>query len=254
MPIPSVVLHIPHSSTIVPDDVRGRIVLSDEALALELLAMTDHFTDELFARPSDAARVVYPVSRLVVDPERFDDDSQEVMVSRGMGAIYTRTSAGAALRNEPDAAARAELLTRYYRPHHAALMSAVRESLRDNGRSLVVDCHSFPSAPLPYELDQRAERPDICVGTDSFHTPNSLTDEVCGLFRAKGFTIDVNRPFGGSIVPITFYRTDARVSSIMIEVNRGLYMNEVTGERSAQFGAVADIVTSVLEQLGLGRS
>ena len=53
--------------------------------------MTDHFTDELFAGSSGTARVVYPVSRLVVDPERFVDDAQETMVSRGMGVIYTKT-------------------------------------------------------------------------------------------------------------------------------------------------------------------
>jgi len=228
MTSPNVVLHIPHSSTVVPDDVRMDIVLSDEALAAELLAMTDHFTDELFTRPGGAKRAVYPVSRLVVDPERFDDDAQEVMVSRGMGAIYTSTSAGAVLRHAPGAFSRAELLRRFYAPHHAKLTSAVRESLRDHGPCLIVDCHSFPSAPLSYELDQGLERPDICIGTDSFHTPTSLSDMVCELFRACGYTLEMNRPFAGSLVPSAYYAKDARVSSIMIEVNRGLYMSYYT--------------------------
>ena len=55
-------------------------MLGDDALAHELLVMTDRYTDELFALPGEeAATVAHPVSRLVCDPERFDDDSQEVM-------------------------------------------------------------------------------------------------------------------------------------------------------------------------------
>jgi hypothetical protein len=35
-----------------------------------------------------------PVPRLVVDPERFADDSLELMAERGMGVIYTKTAHG----------------------------------------------------------------------------------------------------------------------------------------------------------------
>ena len=254
MPSPGVVLHIPHSSTVVPDDVRAHIMLSDQALAAELLAMTDHFTDELFAGSSGAARVVYPVSRLVVDPERFVDDAQETMVSRGMGVIYTKTSTGGVLRLAPSVAARAELLRRFYEPHHAALTQSVSDSLRDNGRCLIVDCHSFAAAALPYELDQGLGRPDICIGTDAYHTPARLTEFVCAAFRESGYSVEVNRPFEGTIVPMAYYGTDARVSSIMIEVNRGLYMDEGTGERVGRFGEVAELLGRAIEQLvGGGR-
>jgi hypothetical protein len=41
------VVHIPHSSTVIPADARAKLLLSDQELALELLRMTDHLTDEL---------------------------------------------------------------------------------------------------------------------------------------------------------------------------------------------------------------
>jgi hypothetical protein len=41
----SVVLHVPHASTVIPVDVRVGILLDDDALARELLASTDHHTD-----------------------------------------------------------------------------------------------------------------------------------------------------------------------------------------------------------------
>src|SRR5438067_6724604 len=98
-PGPSAVLHIPHSSTVVPDDVRRTFVLSDSALERELLRLTDRYTDELFAlEPLRTIPVVFGVSRLVVDPERFTDDALEPMAARGMGVVYMAATDGAPLR------------------------------------------------------------------------------------------------------------------------------------------------------------
>ena len=72
------VLHIPHSSRIIPGELRSQLLLDDGALRQELLLMTDWLTDDLF----DAhgyVKVVFPVSRLIVDPERFTSDAEEIM-------------------------------------------------------------------------------------------------------------------------------------------------------------------------------
>jgi N-formylglutamate deformylase len=53
--------------------------------------MTDAFTDELFPEnPHVVERVIYPLSRLVVDPERFINDEEEPMASIGMGQSIPR--------------------------------------------------------------------------------------------------------------------------------------------------------------------
>jgi N-formylglutamate amidohydrolase len=82
---------------------------------LELDRLTDHYTDELFDHrgPPEFATVRFPVSRFVVDPERFEDDAQEPMAARGQGAIYTRTTDARSLRNPPTAAERDALLDCY---------------------------------------------------------------------------------------------------------------------------------------------
>lgn len=78
---PFAVLHIPHSSTVIPEDLSDDILLPNEQLRQELLAMTDRFTDELFSlSPEEAAVIILTVSRLVLDPERFADDAQEPMI------------------------------------------------------------------------------------------------------------------------------------------------------------------------------
>ena len=84
------ILHVPHASTAVPPDVRRRLLLDDAQLAEELRLMTDSYVDEPFALPADSAvTITYPVSRLVCDPERFEDDAREPMSRIGMGVIYT---------------------------------------------------------------------------------------------------------------------------------------------------------------------
>lgn len=246
----SSVFHVPHSSAIVPVEDRSEFVVSDEELSLELLRMTDWFTDELFVLDSSEFPVArFPVSRLVVDPERFADDSNETMVSRGMGVVYTKTSQGARLRSEPTPERRAQLLEKYYVPHHQRLSDLVAGALARHGRALVIDCHSFPSKPLPYELDQDPDRPDICLGTDAFHTPASLADFAQEIFLKKGFTVRINRPFSGALVPAEFYERDKRVAALMFEVNRGLYMDEETGEKFERFGAIQETLHRVVAEI-----
>jgi N-formylglutamate amidohydrolase len=244
-----VVLHIPHSSRHVPSEERQTILLDDAALDNELLRMTDAYTDELFpVTPFEAGRVVFPVSRLVCDVERFPSDEDEPMASRGMGAFYTRTSMGIILRPPPDSATRQSLLDRWYWPHHSKLERMVDDVVRRLGRCLIVDCHSFPSVALPYELDQREERADFCIGTDAVHTPAVIRDAIVAAVKETRYSVAVDAPFAGALVPLSCYQKDDRISSVMIEVNRRLYMDEQSGRRSPDLrAAVGRLVEAVAE-------
>ncbi len=235
-----VVLHLPHDSTVIPPEYRDQFMLSIEQLAAELVTMTDSHTAAIFSGiTSDRLTVRCPVSRLLVDVERFADDAQEIMVARGMGVVYTQTSAGQRLRRTLRPGERDSLLERFYEPHHRRLTQAVSAALQESGTVLLLDAHSFPSRPLTYELVQDRARPDICIGTDNFHTPTAVADTFMAAFADAGFSVALNRPFAGAIVPMEFYRTNPAVHSVMVEVNRALYMNEKTGERLPCFDEVA---------------
>ena len=70
-------VHIPHSSTSIPDHYRGQFQLSEPDLKRELLAMTDRYTRELFAKyaiNNGGSVFVNRLSRLLFDPEGFEDD------------------------------------------------------------------------------------------------------------------------------------------------------------------------------------
>lgn len=223
-----VVLHIPHSSRHIPQQYRKDILLSDEELEMELLVMTDAFTDRILDHVEGVDSLVFPVSRLIVDVERFRSDEEEIMARVGMGAIYTKNHDGKPLRNLT-ARIREKLLQKYYDRHHEKLTEMVEKNLREQGRCLILDIHSFPSKPLPYELNQDPDRPDICLGTDLFHTPSWLFENAGKHFEQAGFEVKENSPFSGTIVPLKFYGQDHRVMSMMIEINRKLIVDEVDG-------------------------
>ena len=215
-----VVVNVPHSSTFIPEEELKFFVT--KKLDHELLVMTDHYCDDLYDAGYEMIR--FPVSRLVCDFERFRDDGMEVMSEKGMGACYTACSDLSRLRHM-DESHKEYILKRYYDTYHKALELAVEERLGQFGLCVIVDGHSFPAVPLPYENDQDLNRPDICIGTDEYHTPQALTDKIRRLFEEQGYSVSVNTPFAGALVPMKYYRKDKRVISVMIEINRRLYIN-----------------------------
>jgi len=239
-----ILLHIPHASKVIPKQWRSIFLLTDELLEKELITMTDSFTDELFDLGAKTDRLEFPVSRLLVDPERFSEDADEPMSAKGMGAVYTKTHDGQPLKHDNQ---RASLMEEYYFPHHIKLEDWVQSQLDNSGRCFIIDCHSYPSLPISCDLSQEPNRPDFCLGTAEPHTPASLVAASVRAFESFGYSVTVDKPYAGTIVPLKFFGTDPRVSSMMIEVNRKLYMDEKTGEKSDRFERTKLNLLSCLE-------
>lgn len=239
-PLP-IIAHIPHSSIIVPANVRPEIVLNDADLNQELLALTDRYTDELFDGivKLGGYAFVNNLSRLVVDPERFSSDQEEEMSQKGMGAVYRLTSHGLRLRDEGVFnKCRGYLMSRYFFPYSSAFEDFTALLLDEFGRCLILDCHSYPLLPLPYEKDQEAARPDICIGTSEFHTPAKIMEIIKDYCKVNDLSSGFNAPFKDTYVPLKFYRKDQRVSSVMFEIRRDLYMDESSGLKNGGFDRI----------------
>lgn len=243
-----VLVHVPHSSTVIPSDVRGCFGLGDDDLQSELLAMTDHYVDELFseARALGATMIVNRVSRLVCDPERFPNDKDEPMAAKGMGAVYTRTSDGRPLRPSTFGRHdRLDIMRRFFEPYAAAVERQAELLLERFGWCLIIDAHSYPSQPPPYE-DASLTRPDMCLGYDDYHVPKDIVDQWALRCQEAGWTVGLNEPFSGSYVPLRLYRKDPRVRSAMIEIKRSTYMDELIGSRLPRFGEAKRLAGDLL--------
>ncbi len=240
-----VIAHVPHASTYIPEAAAREFVADSAVLAREVIRLTDWHADQLFSWVLDLGGMllVNTLSRLVFDPERFSDDAVEPMAAVGQGVVYTRTTEGEPLADITPAS-RAARISEFYEPYHAGFDAAVGDLLDRFGMAVILDCHSFATEPLPSEPDQSPGRPDICIGTDTQHTPGALVEGLENGFRSERLTVERDRPFSGTIVPLR-YVGDARISSVMIEVRRGLYCNESTGQRNDRF----DSMRSVLERV-----
>lgn len=235
----STLFHIPHSRTSIPD-YTGFIV---SKINNEIQLLTDFATEDIFQVPS-VESIVFPYSRIFCDVERLPDD-QEIMFKSGRGFFYTHTDSGELLRVDSDNI-KQHIWKAYYMPHHKRLTAMTQDKLNKHGVVTIIDCHSFADVPFQSDLVQTKERPDICIGTDEFHTPQYLVELISEKALNLGFSCEVNSPYSGTIVPSEFYKRNNKVQSIMIEINRKLYMNQgVVNYESVHF--LNDFVRTVFE-------
>jgi N-formylglutamate deformylase len=246
------VVHVPHSATWLPGTERSELLLDDAALDAELRAMTDWHTDRIAFDALASAGIPAVVfantaSRILFDPERFVGDD-EPMLAVGMGAVYQSTSDRQPLRL-PDPERDQRLMDEWFHPYSEAFTDIIDKTLADHGRAVIVDLHSFPSKALPYELDQGARRPDICLGTDPFHTSPAMLKEAREIFEGAGWDVEANTPFAGSYVPLKHLGRTREVTSIMIEIRRDLYQLEPGGPLHAGCGEVVERVSHLFRAL-----
>ncbi len=248
-PSSCVVLHVPHSATAIPVDVRARILLDDHALAAELHAMTDAATDRIAAHAAETASVrpwsfVNRLSRLVIDPERFTEPGKEEMDSVGMGAVYTATAGLGRLRDD-DLDHRADLVARYFDPYADSLADLVSARLAAHGRAVILDVHSYPREVLAYERHPDAARPAVCLGFDDDHSPEWLRRNAIEVFAA--WEVGVDQPFAGTYVPLRHYGTDLRVSSVMVEIRRDQYLDSEGAPVAAEVARLGAALASLVD-------
>ena len=217
-----VIWHIPHANTAIPAEFRDQFLLNDAELQVEAELVADTAADRLYLRDGDTA-VVFPWSRLVVDPERLFGDA-EPMEAHGLGVTYRRTHDGRPLRRELLSTEEKSLVD-LYTDHHARLSNLVEAALEQHGRCLIIDGHSYPAEPLPFE-DTLLDRPPVCLGTDPIHTPNWLVQAFVEAFNDYRIETGLNTPYSGTLVPKEF-QCDARVMSLMIETRKNCYDGKI---------------------------
>lgn len=239
------IVNIPHASVHIPPNLP--FFLSPGDLNREAHLAADLYTDCMLHPQREIIPVVAPVSRLVTDTERYEDDELEIAAASGHGVIYVRTITGKPLRPTPTNAERRELLRRYYYPHHKALSDETTRSLERFGSALILDLHSYPSS---YAMPGMClgERPDVCIGTVENHTPASLKVILSDCCRKFNLTYAFDSPFSGAILPRQDV-DDIRVSSFMLEIRRDTYMEEHSLQRHAGWEKIQDFVNAVAAQL-----
>jgi N-formylglutamate amidohydrolase len=114
-----------------------------------------------------------------------------------------------------------------------------------SGELLLIDCHSFSS--LPNMLCSNPPDIDICIGynDDETHPIEVAIGNIVQYFKSLGYKVGINKPFSNSKtfnVPVEYH-------TVMIEVNKRLYMNEQTLEKSDSFYKLKHDIQSLYDVL-----
>lgn len=240
-PQDGLILHIPHSGTEFPW-LEGYI--RSDLIQAEVDLLTDWHSDRIFSR-AEAAVLCPAFSRVFCDVERFVPDDLEPMAARGMGFFYTHTDSGLEFRVPENT--KEKVYLEYWLPHHQTLRDLTADRLERLNRVVLIDCHTFSRQPFRRETDQDPQRPDICLGTEGRHTPDWLLEACVQVWSQAGFSVAVNKPYSGSLVPDPWRGQDDRVLSLMVEINRRLYLRGDTGP--AEIPGAVETLNGVFQQM-----
>lgn len=124
-----------------------------------------------------------------------------------------------------------------YRPYHACLAEMLGRTRARFGYAVLIDCHSMPAN---IRVGEAGMRPDFIIG-DRFgaSATSGLTEYAIGLLSAKGYKVVHNKPYAGGFITEHYGRPAEQLHALQIEINRGLYLNERTFERTEGFARLA---------------
>jgi N-formylglutamate amidohydrolase len=166
-------------------------------------------------------------------------------VQAGLGAIPKVTGDGLAIywRRLPFAEAERRL-AQVYEPYHQAVRGLLDAAFAQFGCAILVDCHSMPATA------RGPNSPDIVLG-DRFGA--SCHPAIVGLVEAtlkrQGYRVARNAPFAGGYTTQIYGRPYRRIHALQIEINRGLYLDEYSLERTAGFTRVRADMAKLAETL-----
>lgn len=228
----NLLLHVPHSSIVFP----GESDFTFNDLDEEERLLIDYYTDELFIPECADGKIVtavFPYCRLYCDVERLVNDPLE---KEGLGISYSRWVAIDESSKELRSFSSIKSAFKLYSDFHTETALKILNTI---GTKLLIDCHSFSSLPNLLNRNPPADI-DICIGfNDDSTCPNRATiGDIIHHFVSLGYKVGVNHPFSNSK---TFSVPD-EYHSVMIEVNKKLYMDEHTLEKKDGFDRLkADI-------------
>lgn len=212
-------IHVPHSSTLIPEEYRKATLLSQSELIKENEFMCDSGVLDLIPPKFIKNTLIFPYSRLYCDVERFRDGS-ESMEKLGMGYIYTHDSRGRKMF-EPNDEHISEV-NAVYENHHAELDKRVKQIIDKHGECILIDLHSFSDETVD-RLFGYKNCPDVCIGVERDYYSEQLVTAIKSICEALGLTVQIDYPYKGSIVPNAYYgKKDTGIVSIMIEINKRL--------------------------------
>jgi N-formylglutamate amidohydrolase len=243
-PAIAMVFDSPHSGLTLPDFERA---VTDE---LVLLASDTHVDDLFGFAPSIGAPLLiaeFPRSFLDLNRSVMDVDLEMIegewphairdnaSARRGMGLIWRYAWGDTRMYDRRLTVGEMEArIDTYWRPYHREIVRLLDETHAAFGKVYHVNCHSMPAIGHVLSPDPAGTiRKDVVIGDyDAQASEPGFVNLVAETLKGFGYSVSLNVPFRGAEL-VSAYSAPARHRhSIQIELNRRLYMDEASRERS----------------------
>ncbi|MBB3595445.1 N-formylglutamate deformylase [Rhizobium sp. BK529] len=255
------VYNSPHSGRIYPPE----FIAQSRLEGISIRRSEDHYVDELFGAAVDLGaplllanfpRAYLDVNRepYELDPRMFDGllppyaNINSLRVAGGLGTIPRIVAENMEIyaRRLPVQEG-LERVESVYKPYHFALRRLIARTHVQFGFGVLIDCHSMPGN---VRVAGTNARPDFIIG-DRYGTSASseLSRAAIGILEELGFAAIRNKPYAGGFITEHYGRPSRGLHALQIEVNRSIYVDEVTLEKRPDFGIVATAITSFMRQM-----
>jgi N-formylglutamate amidohydrolase len=259
-PVP-LVFDSPHSGTHYPADF---VHLPPRALVRKA---EDTHVEALYASVTEVGATLIEAlfPRAYIDPNRHVTDLDPGVVEEawpgpihpsrktelGIGLVWRLAQGGVPMYAHPLPVAEIERrIALCYEPYHAAVAETIDERHRQFGRVWYIDCHSMPAVGDAMSDDPGRPRADFVLGDrDGSTCEPEFTGFVARTLGDMGYSVAINDPYKGVELVRRHGRPTERRHSLQIEVNRKLYMDEGTLERTPGFAALQADLARLAEAL-----
>jgi N-formylglutamate deformylase len=256
------VLDSPHSGVEYPEDFRPGV-----AHAL-LRQSEDSFVDELYdSGPRHGATLIaarFP--RCYIDPNRslLDIDTSlldaawpgPAIASRktelGIGLIWRVLDTGQPIYDRKLSVDEVkQRIVRYHQPYQRAVKDALDRVHAHFGTVFHLNLHSMPamSSKISEEGPGKARADFVLGDRDGTTCEPAFTQLVAKALRGLGYEVRINDPYKGVELVRAFSDPKAGRHSLQIEVNRRLYMDERSREKSAGFAKLKTDLDRLLQEV-----
>jgi N-formylglutamate deformylase len=251
----------PHSGRVCPSDMQATapeaaLMSGWDAYVDALWSGATQFGASLLAARVHRSYIDFNRSRSDIDPELLAEPWPEIIqVSEkskaGMGLIRRYALPGVPMYDRKLSVAEVQQrIERYYDPYHAQLQQLISNAHARFGQVWHIDCHSMKSVGNAMNIDNGARRPDFVLGDrDGSAADPAFTQWVAQQLEAQGYVVKINDPYRGAELVRAYSDPQHGRNSMQIEINRGLYMDEQSLERSAGFAALQKHLTQLAEAM-----
>lgn len=259
----ALVCDAPHSGTAYPDDFGYAVALAD------LRRCEDTHVDGLWSGVPEVGGALLHAHfpRSYIDANRACTDIEAALLSEpwpgelhpsdrctrlGNGLLYSKTTTlapiYARLLGVDEVRHRIE---RYWLPYREALRALIDQTRARHGRAWHLNLHSMPSNAFE-RLGLSSDRPlaDVVLGDlRGVSCSAAFTRCVAEAFESLGYAVAINDPYIGQDLLREHGMPGQGCESLQIELNRKLYLDEATRERSARFERMRHDIDLVLQQV-----